>query len=178
MTNEIRHILDLFSSLSVSDKVVCFQEMKKEFDLSALDRQALLSSFYEDINYMHMSYSYKPVFVKAFFECCDTEGNAHMSRIIEYFRDYYNLRRAKSLPVEKKGSVFLKPYVDSDEIKHCILFNPLGRTKLLKYFMYSADSEIVSLLPAIWNTLDAISQKKIISLCDIHLVDYYDSISL
>lgn len=57
------------------------------------------------IRQMDMSYSYKPVLMKAIMLYADEKGRIKLDDVVAYFRSYYEGRRAAGLPVEKKNSI-------------------------------------------------------------------------
>lgn len=57
--------------------------------------------FIEFIERMDMSYSYKPVLIKAIFDHIDDEGKVRIIDIVDYFIDFYHNRKTKGMIVEK-----------------------------------------------------------------------------
>ncbi len=53
--------------------------------------------FMEMVEQMDMSYSYKPVLLKAILTYADTAGRVKISDIVSYFRSFYEARRAAGL---------------------------------------------------------------------------------
>ena len=71
--------------------------------------------FLDMIRQMDMSYSYKPVLIKAILLYADDKGRIKLEDIVSYFRSYYEGRRAAGLVVEKKNSIFAKGgYTDKE----------------------------------------------------------------
>ena len=69
----------------------------------------------EMIRQMDMSYSYKPVLIKAVLACADGKGRVKLDDIVAYFRSYYEGRRAAGSVVEKANSIYAKGgYTDKD----------------------------------------------------------------
>lgn len=64
--------------------------------------------FMDMIRQMDMSYSYKPVLVKAILLYADDKGRIKLDDIVAYFKSYYEGRRDAGLLVEKKNSIFPK----------------------------------------------------------------------
>ncbi|MEG0597555.1 MAG: DEAD/DEAH box helicase, partial [Oscillospiraceae bacterium] len=62
--------------------------------------------FMDMVRQMDMSYSYKPVLLKAILLYADEKGRVKLSDIVAYFRDYYEARRAAGLVVEKPNSIY------------------------------------------------------------------------
>lgn len=60
------------------------------------------------IRQMDMSYSCKPVLMKAILLYADEKGRIKLDDIVAYFKSYYENRRTAGLPVEKKNSIFAK----------------------------------------------------------------------
>ena len=57
---------------------------------------------------MDMSYSYKPVLLKAVLLFADDRGRVKLSDIMTYFREFYEARRAAGLVVEKANSIYAR----------------------------------------------------------------------
>lgn len=64
--------------------------------------------FMEMIRQMDMSYSYKPVLIKAILANADAKGRIKLDDIVAYFRNYYEDRRNSGFVVEKANSIFAK----------------------------------------------------------------------
>jgi len=67
-----------------------------------------LDLFMEMIRQMDMSYSYKPVLIKAILAHADKAGCIRLSDIVAYFKEFYEGRRSAGLTVEKSNSIFSK----------------------------------------------------------------------
>ena len=71
--------------------------------------------FMEMVEQMDMSYSYKPVLIKAILTYADVNGRVKISDIVSYFRSFYESRRNTGLVVEKANSIYTKGnYTDKD----------------------------------------------------------------
>lgn len=83
--------------------------------------------FMEMVEQMDMSYSYKPVLLKAIFAHADSKGRVKLDDISAYFRSFYEERGSAGLVVEKSNSIFAKDgYTDKDAQRN-ILSNPFKR---------------------------------------------------
>ena len=60
------------------------------------------------IRQMDMSYSYKPVLMKAIMLYADEKGHIKLDDIVTYLMSYYMGHRASGMPVEKKNSILAK----------------------------------------------------------------------
>lgn len=100
--------------------------------------------FLQMIDRMTMSFSYKPVFIKAIFATAKN-GKSSMSRIVAYFRNFYEARRKSGLFVEKPSSIFT----------------------------YSKLFGTVSMDPNVWSSLHSSEIDEICQMCDEHIDTYY-----
>lgn len=57
---------------------------------------------------MDMSYSYKPILLKAILKHADKSGRVKIDDIVVYFKSFYESRRDRGLIVEKSNSIFAK----------------------------------------------------------------------
>ena len=129
--------------------------------------------FINMVNQMTMTYSYKPVLLKALFKLADTSGAASLINITMYFMNYYENRRAKKLNVEKSDSVFSKADCTFEEAEHIIKIYPLKRFSDMGVMSYTNESEAISFNNSIWSHLSDAEIKSIIEICDNKLLEYY-----
>ena len=83
--------------------------------------------FMEMVCQMDMSYSYKPVLIKAVLMHADEKVKIKLDDIVSYFRSYYEDRRSNGLVVEKANSIFAKGDYTDKEAQRNILSNPFKR---------------------------------------------------
>lgn len=57
---------------------------------------------------MDMSFSYKPVLLKAVFDHVDEDGKIRIVDIVNYFIDFYEERKDNGLIAEKPNSIYQK----------------------------------------------------------------------
>ena len=55
-----------------------------------------------------MSYSYKPVLLKAIYEYMDSSGRVALPDVVDYFIDFYEDRKAHGMIAEKSTSIYQK----------------------------------------------------------------------
>lgn len=128
--------------------------------------------FLQMIDRMTMSFSYKPVFIKAFFATAKN-GKSSMSKIVAYFRNFYEARRKSGLFVEKPSSIFARcGYTDKD-VKKLILVYPYKRFAEMQIFTYSKLFGTVSMDPNVWSSLHPSEIDEICQMCDEHIDTYY-----
>ncbi|NLP15312.1 MAG: DEAD/DEAH box helicase, partial [Clostridium sp.] len=73
--------------------------------------------FMDMVRVMDMSFSYKPVLLKAMFEHVDDKGRVRVEDIVNYFIEFYSDWKDKGLVVEKKNSIFCKEGYTRKEVE-------------------------------------------------------------
>ena len=115
-----------------------------------------------------------PVFVLAFFENLNSIGVVSFDKIINYFKNYYLSRKNKGFVVERNDSIFVKKEPSEKEIRRLILFNPMGRSCLRKYFRYDKTEDVFIINPILWRSLSLADWNLIINESNRLLKDYYN----
>lgn len=129
--------------------------------------------FMEMIRQMDMSYSYKPVLIKAILLYADEKGRVKLDDIVSYFRAFYEGRRAAGLPVEKQNSIFARGgYTDTDA-KRNILSNPFKRFEDMQMLRHTKTLGIVQVEETVWKHLTAGEKDEIGKICEEMLAAYY-----
>lgn len=132
--------------------------------------------FLQMIDKMTMSFSYKPVFIKAFFATAKN-GKSSMSKIVAYFHDFYEARRKSGLFVEKPNSIFSRPGYTDKDVKKLILVYPYKRFAEMQIFTYSKLLGTVSMDPNVWNSLHSSEIAEICQMCNEHIDTYYSRVT-
>ena len=148
------------------------QEIIKKYDWHIISESNKRRVFLQMINKMTMSFSYKPVFIKAFFATAQN-GKTSMSKIVAYFRDFYEARRRAGLFVEKPNSIFANPGYSDKDVKKLILVYPYKRFAEMQMFTYSKLFGMVSMDPTVWSSLHSSEIIEICRMCDEHIETYY-----
>ena len=148
------------------------QAIIKKYDWHVISESNKRRVFLQMINKMTMSFSYKPVFIKAFFATAKN-GKTSMSKIVEYFRDFYEARRKAGLFVEKPNSVFANLCYSDKDVKKLILVYPYKRFAEMQMFTYSKLFGTVSMDPTVWSSLHSSEIIEICRMCNEHIKTYY-----
>ena len=90
---------------------------------------------------MDMSFSYKPILLKAMYECMDCTGSAPLSDIVDYFIDYYEGRKACGLVAEKTNSIYQKGGYTKKDVEHNILSNSFKRFEDMRFLQRCKEIE-------------------------------------
>ncbi|MCI6959946.1 MAG: DEAD/DEAH box helicase [Oscillospiraceae bacterium] len=132
--------------------------------------------FLDMIRQMDMSYSYKPVLIKAILLYADDKGRIKLEDIVSYFRSYYEGRRASELVVEKKNSIFAKGGYTDKEAERNILANPFKRFEDMQMLRHTKTLGIVQVDDAVWKKLTKEEKAEIERICDQKLAEYFKRI--
>ena len=132
--------------------------------------------FMEMIEQMDMSYSYKPVLLKAIFANADNKGHVKLDEISSYFRNFYEERRSAGLVVEKPNSIFAKGDYTDKEAQRNILSNPFKRFEDMQMLRHTKTLGIIEVEPTVWKNLNDSEIRRILDICDEKLESYYKRI--
>ena len=133
--------------------------------------------FMEMIEQMDMSYSYKPVLLKAILTYADGNGRVKISDIVSYFRAYFEERRNSGLVVEKANSIYAKGNYSDKDAERNILSNPFKRFEDMNMFRHTKTLGVVEVDPTVWKKLNDVEKKWIEKICDEKLDYYYSRIT-
>ena len=129
--------------------------------------------FMEMIRQMDMSYSYKPVLIKAIMLCADDKGRVKLEDIVRYFRSYYEGRRLLGQKVEKANSIFAKGGYTDKEAERNILANPFKRFEDINMMHHTKTLGIVQVDESVWKALSTEEKMEIERICNEKLKQYY-----
>ena len=129
--------------------------------------------FMEMVEQMDMSYSYKPVLLKAILTYADASGRVKISDIVSYFRNFYEARRAAGLKVEKANSIFAKGGYTDKEAERNILSNPFKRFEDMNMMCHTKTLGIIEVDGTVWKKLREDEKKRVEEICDEKLASYY-----
>ena len=133
--------------------------------------------FMEMVGQMDMSYSYKPVLLKAIFANADNKGRVKLDDISAYFRSFYEERRSSGLVVEKPNSIFAKGGYTDKEAQRNILSNPFKRFEDMQMLRHTKTLGIIEVEPTVWRNLTEEEKAEILEICEEKLEAYYNRIS-
>ena len=148
----------------------------QSFGWTLIDDTNKKDLFMEMIRTMDMSYSYKPVLIKAILEYADEKGRIKLSDIVSYFRLFYENRREQGLTVEKKNSLFSKKDYTDKEAERNILSNPFKRFEDMNMMHHTKTLGIVAVDSNVWKRLTTEEKEEIRKICDKKLGTYYQRV--
>ena len=129
--------------------------------------------FMKFIETMDMSFSYKPVLLKAIYEYMDSNGRVALPDVVDYFIDFYEDRKAHGMIAEKPNSIYQKGGYTKKDVEKNILSNPFKRFEDMRFLMRCKDVETVEVNPIIFRKLTREDWLHIVDVCDKSLEKYY-----
>ena len=144
-----------------------------KFGWTIIDDSNRKDIFIDMVKKMDMSYSYKPVLLKAIITNADSKGRIKLEDIVSYFRSYYESRRKNNLVVEKSNSIFAKGGYTDKEAQRNILANPFKRFEDMNMIHHTKTLGIVQVDEAVWKKLSNSDKQEIELICDKKLDEYY-----
>ena len=154
-------------------KEATLEKYAKTYGWTLIDDSNWKGLFLDMVREMDMSYSYKPVLIKAILRYADEKGRVKLSDIADYFRSHYEGRRAAGLTVEKANSIFAKGGYTNSEAQRNILANPFKRFEDMQMLRHTRTLGIVQVDEAVWKRLSKEEKAEIDKICDEKLEAYY-----
>ena len=152
------------------------QKYAEQYGWTLIDDSNRKDMFMDMIRQMDMSYSYKPVLMKAIMLYADEKGRIKLDDIVAYFKSYYEGRRTAGLSVEKKNSIFAKGGYTDKEAERNILSNPFKRFEDMQMLRHTKTLGIVQVDEAVWKRLSKEEKAEIEKICDEKLTQYFSKI--
>ena len=150
------------------------QKYAEQYGWTLIDDSNRKDMFMDMIRQMDMSYSYKPVLIKAVMTYADDKGRIKLEDIVNYFRTYYEGRRAAGVKVEKANSIFAKGGYTDKEAERNILSNPFKRFEDMQMLRHTKTLGIVQVDESVWKNLSKEEKTEIEKICDAKLTEYYN----
>lgn len=129
--------------------------------------------FMDFVEKMDMSFSYKPVLLKAIFDHMDSDGRVRICDIVSYFIDFHEERKEAGLPVEKASSLYQKGGYTEKDVERNIFSNPFKRFADMRFLRRCKDVTMVEINPVIFRKLTDADKKHILQICDDKLDEYF-----
>lgn len=153
------------------------ERYSKEYGWQLIDDKNRKDLFMKMVEQMDMSYSYKPVLLKAILKHADKNGRVKIEDIVSYFKSFYEGRRAAGLIVEKPNSIFAKGGYTDKEAERNILNNPFKRFEDMNMLRHTKTLGIIEVDSSVWKNLTEEDKVQIDSICDEKLLKYFDKIN-
>ena len=149
------------------------RNIAKQYGWDLITPQNMADKFMKFIETMDMSFSYKPVRLKAIYEYMDSNGRVALPDVVDYFIDFYEDRKAHGMIAEKPNSIYQKGGYTKKDVEKNILSNPFKRFEDMRFLMRCKDVETVEVNPIIFRKLTREDWLHIVDVCDKSLEKYY-----
>ena len=149
------------------------QKYAQQYGWTLIDDSNRKDLFLDMVRQMDMSYSYKPVLLKAIYEYMDTSGRVALPDVVDYFIDFYEDRKAHGMIAEKSTSIYQKGGYTRKDVEKNILSNPFKRFEDMRFLMRCKDVETIEVNPIIFRKLTREDWLHIVDVCDKSLEKYY-----
>ena len=149
----------------------------RQYGWTLIDDSNRKELFLEMVRQMDMSYSYKPVLIKAILRHADEKGRIQLADIVDYFRAYYEGRRAAGLVVEKPNSLFARGGYTDNEAERNILANPFKRFEDMQMLRHTRTLGIVQVDESVWKKLTAGEKAEMEKICEEKLEQYFSRLA-
>lgn len=149
------------------------RNIAKQYGWDLITPQNMADKFMKFIETMDMSYSYKPVLLKAIYEYMDTSGRVALPDMVDYFIDFYEDRKVHGMIAEKSTSIYQKGGYTRKNVEKNILSNPFKRFEDMRFLMRCKDVETIEVNPIIFRKLTREDWLHIVDVCDKSLEKYY-----
>ena len=147
----------------------------KQFGWDLITANNIKDKFMAFVEKMDMSFSYKPVLLKAIFDFIDEDGKIRIVDIVNYFIDFYEDRKARGLVAEKATSIYQKGGYTEKDVERNIFSNPFKRFADMRFLSHCRNIEYIEINPLIFKKLTDEDKKHILDVCDKKLECYYNN---
>lgn len=180
---EGRLVPDLVVSMSEHRTFKYFKEetlerYAKQYGWTLIDDSNRKELFLEMVRQMDMSYSYKPVLIKAILRHADEKGRIQRADMVAYFRAYYEGRRSAGVVLEKPNSLFARGGYTDKEAERNILANPFKRFEDMQMLRHTRTLGIVQVDESVWKKLTAEEKAEMEKVCEEKLAQYYRRLTI
>jgi superfamily II DNA or RNA helicase len=154
-------------------KEATVKQYAESFGWELITPANMKAKFLEMIETMDMSYSYKPVLLKAMLELANEDGKVPLCHVVDYFVSFYEDRKLRGLVIEKANSLYSREANTDKEVERNILSNPFKRFEDMRFMKRSRDVENIEFNSIIWKKLNQEDKVMITKQCDLKLEAYY-----
>ena len=125
------------------------------------------------VRQMDMSYSYKPVLLKAILQYADDKVRVKLSDLVTYFRKFYEARRTAGLVEKNANIIYARGGYTDAQAQRNILSNPFKRFEDMQMLHHTKTLGVIQVDDSIWKKLTREEKQEIERICDEKLEQYY-----
>lgn len=172
---------DLVVPTSEHRSIKCFRaesvpSIAEQFGWTIITNDNRKDVFMSMVSRMDMSYSYKPILLKAIFEKNPLVREMQLSNIVKYFLDFFKKRISDGLIPEKEKSVFSNVDCTYKAAENVILTYPVKRFSDIGVIDYCETTGMIAFDENVWSKLTEDEINTILSTCDSKLDSYFDNL--
>lgn len=145
----------------------------REYGWKQITSSNIKDMFMDMAKKMSMSYSYKPVFINAFFDHMNRDGEARLEDVVQEFAAFYEDRIERGLPAEKKKCIFTKGGYNEKDVEKLILSMPFKRFEDMGFIRHSKFMGLIQLDKHIIRNLTDEDIRSLRSYSDMALKRYF-----
>ena len=145
----------------------------EQFKWKLITRNNMKDVFMEMVKTMTMSYSYKPVFLLAFLDNMDASGSARLEDVARDFARYYEARKEKGLPPEKRKCIFTRGGYTPRDVERLILNMPFKRFEDMHVMHHARQLGTLQFYTALSKQLAEADIQQIRNCCELALNRYF-----
>ena len=154
------------------------ESIRQEKKLKLHSEETIKADFFEFINEKQFTFSFKIVFLLSLLEHLNINGDANIDSVLQDYTNFYKKRIINGLPVDRNGCVYDKDYLnDNHKMKRSMLENPFEKFERKRFIFYGNDISQLSFNPLLWEKLDEEDLKKIKTIMQLHLTNYFNNLS-
>lgn len=153
------------------------QKYAQQYGWTLIDDANRKDLFLDMVRQMDMSYSYKPVLLKAVLLFADDKGRVKLSDIVTCFREFYEARRAAGLVVEKANSIYAKGGYTDTQAQRNILSNPFKRFEDMQMLHHTKTLGVIQVDESVWKKLTREEKQEMERICDEKLERYFQRLN-
>lgn len=149
-----------------------------EFGWEMITASNMKDKFMEFVRKMHMSSSYKPVFLMSLLETMDADGKCSVDDVVLSVAEYYRDRARKSLIVEKENSPFVQEDFTLQQVKQTIFKWPFARYADMRFVKHCKNVDFIEMNRNILINLTENDISDILQICEKKLQEYYEKMKV
>jgi hypothetical protein len=149
-------------------------EIRVVLGLPEVTAETIKNLFFNFIEEMDMSASYKPALLLAFLDSSNQRGRARMSEVVSRFTAFYKTRADAGLVVES-AKARMSRFVDlsPSDVQALIVSMPLRKFQQRRYLDYARDVAHVQFSQDLWKNLTKADLARARQLCQTSIERYY-----
>ncbi len=150
------------------------QEIREAMGIPEVTAETIKQLFFEFVQAMDMSASYKPVLMLAFLDSENSRGRARMTDVVMRFRKFYEERGRQGVIIERETMRMARVVeMTDDEVQNVIVSMPLRKFQQRRYLEYARDVAWLKFNEQLWKRLTDIDLLHVRQLCKDSIDRYY-----